>query len=246
MYESRRHIVWIMVAILGLLPVACKEGPPSKATAAARRAEGDPAGRGGPRAGDPVAQSPAEVAVLLGRYHRDRDYDRIAPLIVADRRAETMAFLRAVDRVLDAHAQMRDAAEARFGSLPANAWNLSAMENNLGVFSAETHLINQRFKGTQAVVTMQEAENVPLVRTAFEQSGGVWRLRPEPLTQAVLPELDELARVLCDVGGELEGGARFESYVEAFFGRVLPQMARVVTAQDDPICVTDASEVPRR
>lgn len=235
-----------MMAILGLLPAGCKDEPPAAAaTPAGRQTVEEPDDHDGLGLRANVAHSPAETAVLLGRYHRDRDYGRIEPLIVADRRAETMAFLRAVDGVLDANIRLRRAADKRFGSLLANAWNLSAMENNLGVFSAETRLINQRFKGNQAIVTMQEAENVPLVRAVFECREGAWQLRPDPLTQAMLPELGELAQVLSGVAAELETGEPFESYVEAFFGRVLPQMARVVTAKDDSIRVTDASEITR-
>ncbi len=238
MCESRRYIVWALIPMLGLLSAACKEEPPQ----AAPHAEEAMAVEVAVETKKTTPQSPAEVAVLLGRYHSERDYARIAPLIAADRRDETMAFLQAVDRVLAASTRLRRAAESRFGSIPANAWNLSAMENNLGVFSAETQLINQRFRGNRAIVTMQEAENVPLVRAAFESSGGVWRLSPDPLTQSMLPELEELARVLSNLSDELEGGARFEAYVEAFFVRVLPQMARVVTAKDGAIRVTDASE----
>ncbi len=246
MHEPRQHIVWALIAVLGLLSAACDSRAPSQAKAsAASGTDANQAAQAGPATSDKGAQSPAETAVLLGRYHRERDYGRIEALIVADRRAETMAFLRAVDRVLDANVRLRRAADKRFGSLLANAWNLSTMENNLGVFSAETRLINQRFRGNGAIVTMQEAENVPLVRAAFECCDGVWQLRPEPLTQAVLPELEKLAHVLSDVGAELEAGEPFEFYVEAFFERVLPQMSRVVTVKDGPIRVTDAAEATR-
>jgi hypothetical protein len=188
--------------------------------------------------------SPAEVVSRLGTYHLVRDYDGMERLIAADRREETIAFLRAVDEVLDNNARLRQVAEQRLGGLAARAWNLSALENNLGVFSARTHLINQSFTGRTALVTLQEGEYVPLVRASFVLTDGGWKYQAPPSPGAMVPALRQLAAILAEVTASLEQGADVEAYVRAFVDRVWPQMNRVVAAGQGPRRVSVASEVP--
>ncbi len=179
-----------------------------------------------------TVQSPAQVATALQRLYAGRDFNRLGELIVAERRAETLDLLRAIAEVVDANAAVQQAAGTAYGeSVIPVSWDLAAMENNLGVFSARTRLISQRLKGEEAVVTLQEGDHVPLVRAEFVMVSGQWRHRPEQAPRAMVPELRELARVLRAIGHEVRGGAAIETYFDAFADRVFPQMARVVTVR---------------
>ncbi len=179
--------------------------------------------------------SPAQVAAELQRLFAARDYARLGELLIPERREATIELLRAVAEVLDANAAVQRAAEAAYGEAAiAVSWDLAAMQDNLGVFSARMKLISQRLKGNEAVVTLQEGEHVPLVHAEFVWSDGQWRHQPEPTPRAMVPELRELARILRELGHEVRSGAPIEAYFDAFADRVFPRMARVVTAQDQP------------
>lgn len=218
----------------GLAVCACDSRPgPSEGASAARSAE------------EAGTLSPAEIVSRLGIYHLARNYDGMGPLIAADRREETIAFLRAVDEVLDNNTRLRQVAEQRLGKLASDAWNVSALENNLGVFSARTCLINQVFKGRTAVVTLQEGENVPLVRASFVLTEEGWKYQASSSPHDIVPALRGLAVILAEVTVSLEKGAGVEAYVQAFVDRVWPQMNRVVAAgQGGDRRVSVAVDVP--
>ncbi|MFQ5410675.1 MAG: hypothetical protein ACE5EC_00190 [Phycisphaerae bacterium] len=178
-------------------------------------------------ANQPV-RSPAEIAALLNQYHRERDYERMEPLIVENQREWTIGFIRRMDKVLENQARVREAATRRFGAILAGAWDLSAIENNLGVFSSRCRIINQSFKGNEAIVTLQEGDHVPLVHARFERTAKGWRYRPKETPRTILAELDALAGLLGDIVESIKSGAGFDAYVNTFGADILPQMGRVV------------------
>lgn len=142
-------------------------------------------------------------------------------------------FLMAVDRVIDGNAFLRQVAESRFGGPMSDAWDLTPIENNLGIFSAKIEVINQRFRGETAIVTFQEGDNVPLVRVRFDLTNEGWQLHPVVPPKAANVELEKLAGILADITGSIERGSDFEEYVNAFIYRMLPQMGRVLAARDE-------------
>ena len=181
----------------------------------------------------PRDQSPANVVRRLQSLYQQRDYARIAPLIVEDRRDATLQLLEAVDEVIDANAALQMTAKNKYAAVPSETWNLAAMEDNLGPFSKHICIINQRFKGATAVVTLQGGDNIPLVHAAFELVGVEWQYRPERTPFCMLTELRKLARILRDVEESVVRGAPLDSYFDAFLYRVLPQISRVATATDE-------------
>lgn len=179
------------------------------------------------------ARSPADVVTLLQTLHSRRAYDQIASLIVADRRETSLALLRAIDEVLDANKSLRHTAEEEYSGPITETWDLASMADNLGPFSEHVQLIRQQFKGGRATVTLQAGDNIPLIHAEFELVSGTWQYRPEPSPARLTTELLALARTLRSVEESVQHGAPFESYYDSFLYRVLPQMARVVTAQDE-------------
>jgi hypothetical protein len=180
----------------------------------------------------PAVQSPAETALLLQALHQQRDYAAIAPLIVADRRGASLDLLMTIDDVLSANDELQEAVRGVYGSTVSGLWDLSAVENNLGPFSARVVVINQSFKGDSAIVTLQEGDNVPLARAHFDWAEDRWQYRPEVTPAQILPELDILARILRDLAGEAKGGLSFEACFDAFAQRVFPQMHRIIAASE--------------
>ncbi len=189
-------------------------------------------------------QTPSDVADLLQSLHQERSYSRIANLVVADRRDATIAALLAIDGVLDANEVLHKAAEKRFhGALPGH-WNLAVLENNLGPFSADVRIISERIDNDQAMVTLQEGDNLPLYRAQFVLVAGEWLYQSEPTPAWRVRELNRLARMLHDVRQMIAGDAPYWSVNDAFFYRVLPQIARIDHAADTVVAAVDEPGEP--
>jgi hypothetical protein len=185
------------------------------------------------RPDDPAALAPAEWARRIHGLHQARDYAALAACIVRDRRAETMALIRAVDAVIDANRHLTDVSEKRYSGPAAETWNLASMDNCLGVFSREISIISQSFKGDRATVTLQEGSNVPLVHAEFQLHDGRWLLRPEEMPTALQRELMALARILWELSDLVRCGARVDAFADAFRARAVPQMIRAAGAKDE-------------
>ena len=235
---GRKHAATIAVfVVLAAVSCGCRE---QAAPDDAAPRGGSPTGQQHPHSEDgtanaaALAQSPANAARLLQKYHQERNYAAMAPLIVQDQREGTIALLKAVDAVLDANTEMQVIAQKKFGDMSSGLWDLASMENNLGPFSARVSLFSQHFKGDEAFVTLQEGDNVPLVHGRFAFDGHAWRYRPDATPASILPELHKLTEVLRGISASVRKGASFESYDNTFVERVLPQIKRVATARDDP------------
>lgn len=179
-------------------------------------------------------RGPADVARRLNSLHLARNYEAVASHVVADRRDAVIQILRALDSVLEADARLRDAATKRFGGSEYVAWDLSALQNNLGVFSKETNIINQSFQGDCATVTLQEGDHLPLVRAPFVQIQGHWYYAPDMPPSAMTGELQRLAIELEQIRHGVESGFDYAEYLETFPRRVVPAIRRITLAKDEP------------
>lgn len=176
--------------------------------------------------------SPAEVITLLHDAHMERDYTTLAVLISKPNRDDMIALLRSIDAVLDGNARVQRAAALQYEGPYNSPWSLAFIENNLGVFSRDMKVLNQSFSGDEATVNVQEGDNVPIVRAKLVRADGRWQYVPEIPPKAMNRELDRLAALLKDIEGSVSRGLEMDSFVDAFFVRVLPQMERVATAKD--------------
>ncbi len=174
------------------------------------------------------SDSPAKTARLLHELYQRRDYDGIAPMIVQPARAQTIDLLQAIAEVLDADASLRGKAEEYYGVPYYATWSLASIANNLGVFSKRVKFINQKHRGAEASVTLQEADHVPLVHARFELHDNCWLLRPDETPPTLPADLRGLAASLREVERDVLSGVAFETYVQSFFDKAVPQMRRVV------------------
>jgi hypothetical protein len=203
---------WASLALT--LSVGCRQSPPPEPVAAL-----------------PVA-SPAEAAKRLHALHLKRDYRSLTPLILPEAAADTIAVLAAVDEVIDAGRALQSIAETRYSGPAAEAGHLSAMQNNLGVFSRDVEFFSQNFKGDRAYVTLQEGEHVPLVDAEFVFRDGKWFYVPEQTPKALAWELHLLASALGEVGAQVKGGLSVLGFLDAFEAQVTPQVVRVMRTGD--------------
>lgn len=190
------------------------------------------------------ARTPSDVANLLQSHHAKRSYSEIAKLVVREKRDATIAALLAIDDVLAANEMLHRTAGARFNGALPGYWNLAVMENNLGPFSTDVNIINERIRNDTAMVTLQEGDNLPLFRAEFELVDGEWLYRPESMPVGRISELKRLARILRDVRESIFEGAAFGSLTDAYRYRVLPQIARIERGAEAGVPVAAAVEEP--
>lgn len=232
----RRH-VWVgALLVFSTGSAGCESKPVASTSETPATADHDAsAGR--------TSRGPADVARLMNELHQKRDYDGVAEHLAMKGRGETVRLLRALNDVFDADARLRETAARRYGGPHAVAWDLSVLRNNLGIFSAETHVINQSFEGERAIVTMQEGDHVPLVRAPFIRENGAWVYQPDLPPRAMAGELVKLASVLDEIRAAVVGGEAFGPYLESFQNKLVPQMMAVVEAKDASVSqVTAAGE----
>ncbi|MCB9853008.1 MAG: hypothetical protein H6819_07925 [Phycisphaerales bacterium] len=174
-----------------------------------------------------VSMSPVETALHIQKLRWDRDYASVERFMTEPGRSETIRLLKSVDVLLDAHDRLQNAAKDRYGDQIHRAWNISAMRNNLGVFSRDVTIINQTMKGDTAYVTIQESDRVPLVRAEFNRVDGVWKLTPPYRDTSICGPLSQFATCIDKVADKVRAGLSPEGYFDAVTNELLPGMAQV-------------------
>jgi hypothetical protein len=181
------------------------------------------------------ALSPAETTLQLHAFFKDRKYGEIARLICEEQRGSMIDLLIATDAVLSSNLKLRVAAERRYGGPMSETWSIGELSNNLGPFSKDIKIIDQEIMDDGGVtVLLQEGEHVPLYRAEFVQRNARWYFRPEPVSRAMVAEVQRLKSILSRVADQVEQGAEFDFYLNAFAHDVYPQMRRIVTVSDGP------------
>jgi hypothetical protein len=223
-----RFTALFALALFGPL-ASCRENPAKQSDPSAQSAAS-----GGSSTSSFSADTPLQAARLLHELHETREYGKMAELIVEQERASTLRALIALDDAIAANADLRRTAETAYSGPQQETWDIAAMENNLGVFSKVVSFISVSYRGEEAIVTLQESDQLPLVHIRFVPRDGRWLLLPEHLPETLPAELNALARLIREVEGEVARGASLNTYVDAFFHRVLPQMRRVVSTGHRP------------
>lgn len=177
------------------------------------------------------AMSPVETARYVQKLRWDRDYAALEAMMTESGQDATIRLLKSVDVLLDAHDRLQDAARGRYGDQIHRAWNLSAMRNNLGVFSRDITVINQTMKGDSAFVTLQESDRVPLVRAEFKRIDGIWKLAPPFHDTSICGSLEQFATRIDGIAQRVRSGLSPEDYFDAVTHELLPAMAQIAYAK---------------
>ncbi len=171
--------------------------------------------------------SPVETIRRAQDLRWRREYDGLRDVMIGAGRNETIQFLRSIDEVLDAHDRLQAAAKNRFGDRIHHAWNISSMENNLGLFSRRVTIVNQTMRGASAFVTVQEADHVPLIRVELRRVDGTWKIVPPISTASICDPLRRFASRIDAVTIRVQSGLSPEGYFNAVTNELLPGMAQV-------------------
>lgn len=193
---------------------------------------------------DKAAASPTTAARTLRELYLNGNYNDLAQLIIPDRRIETLELLRAIDEVVKADAELRNAAETQYLVPIPSEWGFSALADAAGLFSRHLSIISERQSGDEAIVVAQQGSGVPLVRARFELHGRHWLYVPDPAPPNIANRVFGLAAAIREVAQMVEDGADYEQYTRAVSLRVLPQLRPIVLPQVPENSVAAIDDVP--
>ncbi|MCA9254366.1 MAG: hypothetical protein KDA33_01955 [Phycisphaerales bacterium] len=186
-----------------------------------------PAAADTPTANAVITLSPVESIHRARDLRWRREYKGLRGIMIGAGCDETIQFMKSVDEVLDAHDRLQAAAKDRFGDRIHHAWNISAMRNNLGLFSRKVTIVNQTMRGASAFVTLQEADHVPLIRVELRRVDGAWKIVPPMSNASICGPLRQFASRIDDVTNRVRSGLSPEGYFNAVTNELLPGMAQV-------------------
>jgi hypothetical protein len=197
----------------------CRENP-SESTGGSNL----PAGSLSPRRA--AASEVLSIEEVAARIHALRVAGRVHELethVVTARRAEVVAMLQAVDRLLEANGRVLRLADGRFGRGAAVPWDLGAIRNNLGLLSESVRIVRHEEQGDTGRVLLQEGDNVPLVSERFERVDGRWMYAPEAIDLKVVEQLRRITRIVDQIADRIAAGQlTVELMDESYRLRVVP------------------------
>ncbi len=166
----------------------------------------------------PTAASPASPAQTVEHIHRLRmegRYSELAEYVEPLHATGTVEFLLAMDELLAANDEAQAAIRDSAPTAPSAIWDLGGLKNRQGVMSADVRVVEERVQGTEAKVTVQVADLVPLEVVALRKVNGRWVYCPESDVGTLPESLRGLAQCLRRIAGTI----RHDSMQEAQIGR---------------------------
>ncbi|MFO0972637.1 MAG: hypothetical protein U1A27_04230 [Phycisphaerae bacterium] len=179
----------------------------------------------------PAFVTPSDVATRLSQLRREARLEEMRPMILADRRDQAVRFLRAIDQVLAANDRVQAAAEQYIAPKAGEAWDLSAIRDNFGLFSSQTKVVSCNAAGNQADVLIREGDHLPLVHEHFTRVDGQWCYAPEPIAERRIDDLRRLAGRLDAVAAMIASGDKTQTDIARMFEEdIIP----LISAIDEP------------
>lgn len=183
---------------------------------------------GGCRRSAPQAdpQGPAKLFDQLRLVHQECRYTELESLVDSNRLATLVRTLMAVDRLLTASQQLREAAEKHVGPTAAEVCNLSILADYLGPFSRNTTIVSTRIENDRAWVSFQVGERVPIERAQMRFEAGKWRYVPDDADEKLPNLLRELTdRLVALKAKALDGTYNEPAFIEEYAQQIQTPLA---------------------
>jgi hypothetical protein len=142
---------------------------------------------------------PAEAVSIWRTWRQEKRYRLLEACIKPDQSAAFIDTLIAVDLVLAANEEVRQAIAEVLGEHRTELWDLSALGDNLGIFSSGMNIISVERKQDQATVTFQVGDRLPLESAQLHGGPKGWLYAPGPAPTGWPAQLRRLATGLTDV-----------------------------------------------
>ena len=145
------------------------------------------------------AGDPAQVVSVWRKWRDQRRYRLLEACIEPAHRAAFIDTMLAVDLVLTADQEARQAIAEVLGEHRTESWDLSALGNNLGIFSNEINIISVERDGDRATLTFQVGDRLPLETAQLRAGPKGWLYAPGPGPIELAPRFRSLAMALSEV-----------------------------------------------
>jgi hypothetical protein len=140
-----------------------------------------------------------EAFEWLRHCRRTGSYGAMGPHIHSSARDGIVDLLVAVDELMLANAAALSAMQQACPGIDVRPYDLQLIQNKLELFSRDVELVGVRQDGDSASVTVQIANQLPLVRLRFERHDGTWQYLPgaeDPnITQAIRQRTKKLRQI---------------------------------------------------
>lgn len=142
---------------------------------------------------------PAEAVSIWRKWRQEKRYRLLETCIKPVQSAAFIDTLIAVDLVLAANEEVRQAIAEVLGEHRTELWDLSALGDNLGIFSSGINIISVERKQDQATVTFQVGDRLPLETAQLRAGPRGWLYAPGPGPTGWPARLRRLATGLTEV-----------------------------------------------
>jgi len=175
--------------------------------------------------------TPSQTVRQMSALRTARRYVELRRFIEPERASKVIEFLLAMDELLAANDVVREAVRERLGARPAVGWDLDVLKDRQGLFSPVIRVVDERVEGSDATVTVQVADRVPLETVRLRRLEGRWTYCPMSEVGELPRALRGLSRALRRVALAVKAGPITEEGIRAEFRvRVLPQLKNIELA----------------
>jgi hypothetical protein len=185
----------------------------------------------------PVCRMTGEPLSLSDTFHQlracaaTRSYRAMGPYIEPASRDEVIELLIAVDELLMANEAALQAAKRACPEMDVRAFDLSAMADDLDLFSRNVTYVACEELGDRGVVTASVSGRLPLDSIDFIHRGDYWMYDPGPSSPGMASTIREIARALNRIAFVLSKQSVTIDDVRAEYRlRVSPKIRRLVAA----------------
>jgi hypothetical protein len=178
------------------------------------------------RTGTPA--TPSQTVERLHALRTHGQYAELGAIIEHTDAADLVDFLLAMDEFMSANDEVQAAIRKFAPTAPAMKWDLSSMENRQGLFSTDVKVIDEETKGSQAWVTIQVADTVPLEIIPLRSIGGRWVYCPESRVGGLPSAIRRLSRAMRRVANSISHDSLTEDEIHTEFRlRISPYLKAI-------------------
>jgi hypothetical protein len=153
------------------------------------------------RAGQAGSQSPAanptmnpeRTILTLRNLYEHRQYAKMTPWLPSEESDGFFRLLAGADRLEAANIRVQAIIQQKLALPASDRWDLSALRDNLGIFSDGVKVISTIVDGDRATVAFQVKDALPLSSANLIRHKGDWQYQPE-----IYPELPDQINQLAD------------------------------------------------
>jgi len=176
---------------------------------------------------DPTAEL-LQTYENLRKWYAQGAYQSIRAYIDPTCPNDVIDLLVVVDELLSANAAAQDAIRCAYPDMDVKRFDMSALAENLELFSRNIRIVRTDVEGDEATLTTEIAGRLPLVRLQFQRHDGKWLYMPGQSNTTVIPMIREIAGALNQIVLVVSADPQAPEDLESEYKyRVVPKIQRM-------------------